>query len=581
MVVKFFPNQKGGSSKAIDYLLNEREAEGTAKVLQGDPSITRELINSISFKQKVTVGCLSFEEKNIDQEQKYKLMEDFENHLLPGMQDRYNILWVEHRDKGRLELNFVIPKIDLKTQKSLNPYYHKADLPRVEKWQDIQNLEHGYSNPKDPSKARTIETHSIKHINADYEQLDKLLHNLVSEGTIKNREHLKELLKENGYQITRSGKDYISIKTPESKRAKKFKGSIYNERFTSLEELRTISKERSQAIREYSKRDTQRELTRLKSELKEYTHDKFTKLEQQFKKREYREHKRDREASPKQSENDRRKYEERQEINTISNSNNFSINRDNGNDLHKTLSNTEREQVGSSQRVENNIGGHKLSEIHSENQPNIETRQKTQIYKNKRVDHDSIRATINGRIGTREATQFRNYREVRNTRKRVYKSLREDNSELQERARQIREQQQQVVQKSESHLQQVGNIEPTIGRYARLKERASSYIKSARSYVKEKYNSYVDKFENLKHKLNSSQEFFTSKYKQVKEQGKELSFNDVKRASRAFTANKTYDLTETTKEVKEREIMQKLEVKAKKIARKNSPSRSYGMSMGR
>lgn len=581
MVVKFFGNKKGGSSKAIDYLLNEREAEGTAKVLQGDPSITRELINSISFKQKVTVGCLSFEERNINQEQKYKLMEDFENHLLPGMQDRYNILWVEHLDKGRLELNFVIPKIDLKTQKSLNPYYHKADLPRVEKWQDIQNLEHGYSNPKDPSKARTIETHSIKHINADYEQLDKLLHNLVSEGTIKNREHLKELLKENGYQITRSGKDYISIKTPESKRAKKFKGSIYNERFTSLKELRIISKERSQAIREYSKRDTQRELTRLKSELKEYTHDKFTKLEQQFKKREYREHKRDREASPKQPENDRRQYEERQEINTISNSNNFSINRDNGDDLYKTLSSTEREQVGSSQRVENNIGGHKLSEIHSENQPNIETRQKTQIYKNKRVDHDSTRTTVNGRTGTREATQFRNYREVRNTRTRVYKSLGADNTELQERAGQIREQQQQNIQESANHIETVKTIEPTIERYARLKERASNYIKSARSYLKEKYNSYVDKFENLKHKLNSSQEFFTSKYKQVKEQSKELSFNDVKKASGAFTANKTHDLMETAKEVKEREVMQKLEAKAKEIERKNRPSRSYGMSMGR
>lgn len=632
MVVKFFPNQKGGSSKAIDYLLNEREAEGTAKVLQGDPSITRELINSISFKQKVTVGCLSFEEKNINQEQKYKLMEDFQNHLLPGMQDRYNILWVEHRDKGRLELNFVIPKIDLKTQKSLNPYYHKADLPRVEKWQDIQNLEHGYSNPKDPIKARTIETHSIKHINADYEQLDKLLHNLVSEGTIKNRDHLTELLKENGYQITRSGKDYISIKTPESKRAKKFKGSIYNERFTSLEELRTISKERSQAIREYSKRDTQRELTRLKSELREYTHDKFTKLEQQFKKREYREHKRDRETSQKQPENDRREYEQRQEVNTVSNSNNFSINRDNRDDLHKTLSNTEQEsnsrstngnksgeiqsisqllqelekQSGESkernktapsnenseQRINKNIENmastkrvsieSRTREIHSSIEEEYLYRARGQnIHQDRGLKDDSIRTTVNGRTGTREATQYRDYRKARQSRTTVYKSLGADNTELQERARQIREQQQQVVQKSESHLQQVGNIEPTIGRYARLKERASSYIKFARSYVKEKYNSYVDKFESLKHKLNSSQEFFTSKYKQVKEQGKELSFNDVKRASGAFTANKTHDLMETAKEVKEREIMQKLEAKAKEVEKKNRPSRNYGYSMGR
>ena len=65
MVVKFFSNKKGGSSKAIDYLLNHREQQGTAKVLQGDPQLTRQIINSIQYKQKTTVGCLSFEEKNI------------------------------------------------------------------------------------------------------------------------------------------------------------------------------------------------------------------------------------------------------------------------------------------------------------------------------------------------------------------------------------------------------------------------------------------------------------------------------------------------------------------------------------
>ena len=49
MVVKFFANKKGGSSKAIDYLLNHREQQGTAKVLQGDPNLTREIINNIKF----------------------------------------------------------------------------------------------------------------------------------------------------------------------------------------------------------------------------------------------------------------------------------------------------------------------------------------------------------------------------------------------------------------------------------------------------------------------------------------------------------------------------------------------------
>ena len=176
MVVKFFANKKGGSSKAIDYLLNEREAQGTARILKGDEQLTRDIIKSIDYKQKTTVGCLSFEEPNISEDMKYQLMKDFENMLLPNMENKYNILWIEHIDKGRLELNFVIPKIELETQKSLNPYYHKADLPRVEMWQDIQNLEHNFTNPKDPSKARTVETNNKEiHLSKDYEQLDKLL----------------------------------------------------------------------------------------------------------------------------------------------------------------------------------------------------------------------------------------------------------------------------------------------------------------------------------------------------------------------------------------------------------------------
>jgi hypothetical protein len=576
MVVKFFGNKKGGSSKAIDYLLNEREAQGTAKVLQGDPTITREIINSIQYKQKVTVGVLSFEEKNIDQEQKYKLMKEFEETLLPGMQDRYNILWVEHTDKDRLELNFVIPKIDLQTQKSLNPYYHKADLPRVEKWQDIQNLEYGYSSPKDPSKKRTLETHSIKHINNDYEQLDKLLHNLVAEGTIKNREHLTELLKENGYQVTRTGKDYISIKTPESKRAKKFKGSIYNERFTSLEELRTISEERSQTIREYSQRDTQRELTRLKSQLREYTQDKYEKLQQIYNRTPQRELTRD-----------RAEQQERQKTDNISNSDIKSNHRDNRNDLHKTLSNTEREQhstkepirevtelqqrtpsVASAERVSDE---RKTREVYSSTKrEHIHGARGQNLHQNRRLEDDSTRNTTNGRTGTRETIEFRTYRKTRKARVELYKSFGEDYTRLRERAKQLCNEQQYNISQSERNKRQIREIEPTINRYARLKERASSYIKVAREYVKEKYNSYVNKYQELKHKLSSSQEFFTSTYKQVKEQGKELSFNDVKRASNAFEKSKTHNNLQILQEVKEREIMEKLE-------RQNTRSRGFEM----
>ena len=284
MVVKFFGNKKGGSTASIDYLLNERKSKGTARLLQGDEQLTRDIINSLNFKQKTTVGCLSFEEKSINEDLKYKLMADFEKMLLPNMEDRYNILWVEHIDKGRLELNFVIPKIDLESQKSLNPYYHKADLKRVELWQDLTNLENSFTNPKDPSKARTLETNSKElHLSKDYETLDKTLHELVNAGALESRADIIELLQKNNIEVTRTGADYLAIKLPESKKAKRFKGEIYNEQFTSTGELDKVSERKKREVEQFNNRDIKQEVKQLRAELNEHTQAKIIYYGKRFK----------------------------------------------------------------------------------------------------------------------------------------------------------------------------------------------------------------------------------------------------------------------------------------------------------
>ena len=284
MVVKFFGNKKGGSTASIDYLLNERKETGKARLLQGNEQLTRDIINSLNFKQKTTVGCLSFEEKNISEDLKYKLMADFENMLLPNMQDRYNILWVEHTDKGRLELNFVIPKIDLESQKSLNPYYHKADLKRVELWQDLTNLENSFTNPKDPAKARTLETNSKElHLSKDYETLDKTLHELVNAGALESRADIIELLQKNNIEVTRTGADYLAIKLPESKKAKRFKGEIYNEQFTSTGELDKVSERKKREVEQFNNRDIKQEIRELRAELNQHTQAKVEYYGKRFK----------------------------------------------------------------------------------------------------------------------------------------------------------------------------------------------------------------------------------------------------------------------------------------------------------
>lgn len=271
MICKFFKTQTGGGVSSIDYMLNERVNQGTARILKGDEFLTRELIKSMKQKHKTCVGCLSFEEKNINENTKKELMQSFENTLLtPAMQGHYNILWIEHTDKGRLELNFIIPKIDLESKKALNPYYHPADKKRIEIWGDFVNLRYGFTNPKDPAKEQTIQgSKKEQELFKDYQTLDKILHKQVAYEVINSRDELISFLELNNIEITRKGKDYLSIKLPESKKAKRFKGSIYNEQFRSTQKLRELRTEKESRAREYQQRNIKAELERAKQELDE------------------------------------------------------------------------------------------------------------------------------------------------------------------------------------------------------------------------------------------------------------------------------------------------------------------------
>ncbi|TKX28071.1 mobilization protein [Campylobacter sp. MIT 12-5580] len=271
MIVKFFATKKGGGVSSINYLLDKRTQLGTARILQGNAETTKNLIKAMSQKHKTCMGCLSFEEQNISEELKKELMQSFENALLtPAMQGRYNILWVEHTDKGRLELNFIIPKIDLESKKALNPYFHMADKKRIEIWQDLSNLNHNFTNPKDPAKQNTIQgSKKQKELFSDYEALDKLLTAEVMQGNIKSRDHLISLLKTQEIEITRQGKDYISIKLPNSQKAKRFKGGIYDEKFRSLRDIEAIYTRAREQEQAYNQRDNRAILAEYRAKLDE------------------------------------------------------------------------------------------------------------------------------------------------------------------------------------------------------------------------------------------------------------------------------------------------------------------------
>ena len=248
MIVQFFNRGTGCGEGTVDYLLGKDRDREQAKLLRGHDQETVALINGLDFEKRYTSGCLSFEEYDIEPDVKRQLMDEFEETLFPGLdKNQYSVLWVEHRDKERLELNFVIPNVELTSGNRLQPYYVGADYHRVDAWKQIKNIEHGFADPDDP--ARSQSTSLSKDLPVDkkaaVEMINQAVERAVLTGVVKDRASVVDYLKESGIEIARETQQSISIKDPEGGRNIRLKGAIYERNFEFSRALGTEIKARS------------------------------------------------------------------------------------------------------------------------------------------------------------------------------------------------------------------------------------------------------------------------------------------------------------------------------------------------
>lgn len=250
MIVKFFTNGTGGSKGVFDYLLKDKEQpDGKrlgAEVLRGDIDNQALLIDSLDFKQKYTSGCLSFTETadEVTQAEKNALMDGFEQTIRAGLDvDRVSVSWIEHRDKGRLELNFVFANVDLEHGRAFQPYVHSVDKRRVNAWKDMQNIEHGFTDPNDPANKRLMAQRDNlpRDIKDARQAITDGLKALVVEGVITNRDDVIQALTDGGFEIARETDKAISIKNPDStaKRNIRLTGGLYERGFKFSREIQS------------------------------------------------------------------------------------------------------------------------------------------------------------------------------------------------------------------------------------------------------------------------------------------------------------------------------------------------------
>ena len=281
MLVKFFRHGNGSGAGPINYLLGSDRQRVDAKVLYGDPMMTEQLINAIPFKQKYKSGVLSFTElaDTFTDKQKMNIMQRFEETLFVGLEsDQYDILWIEHSDKGklpstdehgnaiegrkksgRLELNFVIPCQELRSGKSLQPFFAGADLVRVNAFKNIINHEYKLTNPDDPIRKRSINPYVnnaprpspfdvqnkkedkdddiIKNPSSHHllkEAIDRKVLRILDQGLINKRLDVSYQLNRWGLTIERETKRSISVSHPDIKKNIRLKGFVYEQDFNGV-----------------------------------------------------------------------------------------------------------------------------------------------------------------------------------------------------------------------------------------------------------------------------------------------------------------------------------------------------------
>ena len=255
MIVKFFRHGTGGGSAVFDYLLGKDGDRPDAEILRGDVAQQKLLIDSLDFKRQYTSGCLSFEEApdHLTLKQKNDIMDSFEETITAGLDaDRVSFAWIEHRDKGRLELNFVIANVDLEHGRLFQPYIHSQDKTRVNAWKDLQNIYYDLSDPNDPIRKRLMaQRDNLPRATKEArEAITEGLESMVANGLITNRHEIIKTLQDVGFEIARETDKAISIKNPSGGRNIRLTGGLYERNFKFSPELQETIERDSSAYRD-------------------------------------------------------------------------------------------------------------------------------------------------------------------------------------------------------------------------------------------------------------------------------------------------------------------------------------------
>jgi len=242
MINKLFKRGRGKTSSAIDYILGNKQHDGTdrpnmPKVMYGDPSQVAQIGDGLHFKNKYTSGVLSFtaeEKARLTDEQLKAIIDSHLEQMTIGIgSDNLSICYVKHDDHDHLEIHYVAANQDLESQKYFNPFVAtRGDIKRFDVWKDLMIATHELDNPNDLERRQLFrENNNLpKTVKEAKKSLHDFLSNRFDAGLITCRQDLIEAAEEMGFKKTDSNsKKSLSFSHPDFKRNFRMTGDFYNE----------------------------------------------------------------------------------------------------------------------------------------------------------------------------------------------------------------------------------------------------------------------------------------------------------------------------------------------------------------
>lgn len=248
MLMKNFdirPTANSTKSDPVGYLLSDKDWTGKPRsvkpeILMGD-KFSVELSIAENHRQfKYTSGVLSFaDNEKPTEDQINDVCLKFLDTFLPSQaQDNVPYLFVAHRDKGNLEIHYVVARAwnleNGKTKAFNMAPPGKESLQLQNDFVATTNHELGFNQiAPNPLKAAfnqfdRLDTQESKNRTTFKKKMSSSIGSLILKGEFKNRNDLIDFLKENG-TVTRVGNDYISFKLPNQKKAIRLKGEMFKD----------------------------------------------------------------------------------------------------------------------------------------------------------------------------------------------------------------------------------------------------------------------------------------------------------------------------------------------------------------